>query len=248
MSRGQQSYQANGRKNPMSSGQGEVLEFQQDAGRISPYAHLYRYGDTQAPGPLILYVGGSIAAAEYERRRSTAPTAILEQFDAAHRRAALPRVDLIICPCPVDTDGDGLDWMADHLDLELTPSLGSPPTALGCMGNSAGGAYAAHVAAIAEARALAVFGGAGILRTMRENRAVLDGRGREGLDPLAMILCRNADDPVQSQDEMQQVGREFGARVMAPLPGTHPFRDYAANGTVQRCFAFLLQQLARATP
>ena len=126
-----------------------LLDFDREAGRVSPYAHLYRFGQQEPPtaGPLVLHIGGSIEVKEYEARRRTRPDLLLEQFCAALQGMTHPpeRVDLIVCPCPVDTGDDGPDWMVNHLDDDLTPALGHPPTSTGCIGHSAGGSSACHV-------------------------------------------------------------------------------------------------------
>lgn len=223
----------------------ERLAFEREPGRIAPYAHLYSWGEAGAPAPLILYVGGSISRQVYAQRRNTEPTPIREALASALRvRAGRPPTgQALVCPCPVDTDGAGIDWIVEHLDQDLVPALAAPPSALACLGYSAGAAYAAHAAAIAEARALAVFGSSGLLRTLRDDSAIMAQREPDGLPPLRISCFRNAEDPVQSQAELQQVEREFGARVMAPRPGGHGAASYLKNGTVASCFGILLDEL-----
>ena len=87
--------------------------------------------------------GGAISRAEHEARRRTPPTPIAEQFPVP-----VQAVDLVVCPCPIDTGGDEEDWLTEHHDALLT-RLGARPSALACVGYSAGAGYATWLGVLA---------------------------------------------------------------------------------------------------
>lgn len=222
-----------------------LLEFHREPPLKRPYANLYRFGAEQTPGPVVVYLGGFVTAEVWEARRRTAPTAIVEQFEVARVRTGCARVDLLVCPCPVNTEGLGDEWVLDHYDDELAPTLKTSPTALGCVGYSAGAGLATTLALFNEARALAVIGAAGLTRTLGPHRPMLEAWAREGREPLEADWFMNDQDP--GGIEAPALARlppalRFRQRRAA---GTHAFSDYAANGSVAGAFRCVLERLGR---
>ena len=196
---------------------------------------------------MVVYVGGFVTAKVYEERRKSSPTDLAEQFELARVRSGMGRVDLLVCPCPVSTEGLGDEWMVDHYDDELRPALGSEPTALGCVGYSAGAGYATTLALFAEAQGLAVLGAAGLSRSLGPHRALLEAWARAGKPSLEAAYFMNDRDPA---------GGDAGWLAQLPptlqfrqhkAPGSHSYADYAENGSVVGAFRFVLERLM-ATP
>src|SRR5262249_44519543 len=96
----------------------------------------------------------------------------------------------------------------------LIPAAGVEPTRLGFLGYSFGGHLATYVAASDErTRALAVFGGVGVLDAARAAGQIVGGG-------LTTRLFRNAGDPVP--DPVRYVGalpKALAASVAATRPG-----------------------------
>lgn len=224
-----------------------LLAFARGPGRIGPWARLARLGGATPGAPLVIYVGGAVGRDEYQARRATEPTPIADQLARALLAEPLPRLDLLVCPCPVDTGGEGLEWIVQHHDDELMPALGAPPSALACLGFSAGAAYALHLAIVADAVAVALFGASTGGGLGADDRRLVDARVRAGKPDLAMAVFRNHDDPVAATERLvQRLPSGLHARAMAARPGGHAFRDYAANATVSDAFAFVLRHLRDA--
>lgn len=222
-----------------------LLEFDRPAGHTRPYANLYRFG-RDGPAPLVFYVGGLISRAEYEKRRRTEPAALVQAFETARANLGLVRVDLVLCPCPVETGEDGVEWILDHFD-EVCCALGRAPSALGCVGYSAGAAYAVHLAVLENAHGLATYGAAGLPAALAALRPMLDARGRAVQERLSFGYFMNDADPLGEGGTawMQQYGGaiEFHSRRGR---GGHGFEDYVASGFVTDAFAFVLERLSRA--
>jgi hypothetical protein len=221
------------------------LDFDRPAGIVRPYANLYRFGDVAQPGPFVVYVGGSITTRVYEERRTSAPEDLAREFDRARLSVGLERVDVAFCPCPVNTEGLGDEWILAHYD-ELRGHLNAPPTALGCAGYSAGAGYATMLALTEEAEALAVFGAAGLARVLESQRDLLESWVREGRVPFEIDYFLNEYDDVERNPDWYalapaslRIGRRQG-------PGAHSFRDYLANGSVFGAFRRVLQRVAGA--
>jgi hypothetical protein len=134
--------------------------------------------------PLVLYIGGAISPVVYEERRHTPPDAVGEVFERARQITETRNVDLVVCPCPIDTDGDGEAWIADHFD-EIVERLGASPPAWACVGSSAGAGYALLLGA-PEARALALLGPALHPSLVADMRGVLERRFLETGKPLGI--------------------------------------------------------------
>lgn len=221
-----------------------LLQFEREAPLARPYANLYRYGELSRPAPLVVYVGGSISKKEYELRREQEPTPIVNEFEKALASFPQARVDLIVCPCPVETSEDGLDTFVEHFDRELVPALGSAPTAVGCVALSAGAGYATHLAIVTEARALAIFGGAGTLDVAKKNRLLLEQMQRDGVQPPDTVLFHNIEDQLpKPPDFVRQLPAPLRAKAAPLRTGSHSFKDYAKNGSVADAFGFVLQRL-----
>jgi dienelactone hydrolase len=112
------------------------------------------------------------------------------------------------------------------------------PKAIGFLGYSYGGYLATYLGARdVRARALAVFGGTGVLHAARAAGEVLS-------PDLTTRLFRNAEDAVPDPDRYcAALPAEYHATVAAPLDGGHSFDTYARNGTVRAAFAFALGRL-----
>lgn len=78
---------------------------------------------------------------------------------------------------------------------------------------------------------------------MREAQGLLQQRRTENGPPLEIALFRNADDPVQTLLEMQNIGKLSGAIAMPQRAGGHDYVDYARNGSVRDAFSFLLERM-----
>lgn len=220
------------------------LDFDRGAGRLPAYAHRYRFGDLAGPAPLVVYVGGATGRDEYLARRTTLPERVAVELRKAVNAVRLPRLDAIICPCPMGLGPDGFDAFVDHYDQELVASLETAPTALGCIGFSAGGGVGMHLAAVAGARAGAFFGAVGIAERVRELAPVLGQPEHAGFE---VALFRNDGDQVPDLASVARAVARGGRLHAVPQPprrGAHRFRDYAANGTVTAAFRFELERLA----
>jgi len=221
------------------------LTFQRDPPRLKGYAHLYRFGRSDAPRPLLIYVGGSTSPSKYLARWSTEPTPIIAEFEVALKAEPLRPLDVLVCPCPMDTRGEGLDGFVDHFEDELLPEVGARPSALACLGYSAGASYAMHLAIVEEARAIVSIGGTGVLEAAEHNRPILDRLIRDGESGPVVALFRNHGDQTVA---LESLGRNMPRplQVVATLSGTrgHEFRYYAGNGSLVAGFRFLLECLS----
>ncbi len=211
-----------------------------------PYVNLYRFGE-EAARPLVLYIGGAVTPTVYEARRSSPPTVIAATFDRARRALGVESVDLAISPCPIHDGGDREVWVTTLLDAIRAhfgrAHLGAPAAGLGCVGYSAGAAFAIHLAALEPGGVAGVFGGAGVPRVLDEVRSLAEVRARGG-DRLAVGWWMNLGDPLGmgGTDWM----RRFAASIdFTPFSGAgqHPFADYDANGSVESAFRFVLARL-----
>lgn len=221
----------------------QYLEFNRPGSASRPYANVYRFGDASQPGPLVFYVGGQITSRVYEERRHTQPLDLAREFDRARASLEISRVDAVFCPCPVHTEGLGAEeWILRHHD-EVVTRLGAKPTALACVGYSAGAGYATLLALNEEAAALSVYGPAGVDRTLESQRPLLEAWAREGRQPFSIDFFVNEDDPVERDPD-------WLAHVPPSLhitrrqgQGDHGFKHYLANGSVFGAFRFALMKL-----
>jgi hypothetical protein len=195
------------------------LSFRRDPPRLKGYAHLYRFGRSEETRPLLIYVGGSTSPSKYLARWSTEPTPIIAELEAALETEPLRPLDVLICPCPMDTGGEGLDGFVDHFEDELLPEIGTRPSALACIGYSAGAAYAMHLAIVEEAPAIVSIGGTGVLEAATHNRTILDRLIRDGEPGPAVGLFRNDRDQTAA---LESLGRNMPRplRVVATIGGT----------------------------
>ena len=204
-----------------------------------PYANLYRFGiDSRVLR--VVYVGGAVSRATYEERRHTAPTMIAASFARARARVTTAPVELLCCPCPLDTGEHGTEWILEH-HQDIESVLGSAEE-IAAVGYSAGASYATTLALFEDrARALAVFGAAGMAATIDELRPVIAQRRSP---PLPCAAFSNTGDPVCAQgDAWARRHPEALAATVRRAPGGHPFADYEANGSVVAAFAFVLEHL-----
>lgn len=221
------------------------LDFAPSTSRVPRYASLYRFGGAATPRPVIVYVGGAISLADYLARRSTHPEPVAACLRAAVAASRLRALDALICPCPLGLGPDGPDGFVEHYDRDLVPALGAAPSALGCVGYSAGAAIAAHLAIVAGARAAACYGGVGVTDAVHALTPLTAAATAPELG-----LFRNRDDLVP---DPATVARALGGAsalrpvVHAARPGGHPFVDYAANGTVTAAFRFVIERLSDET-
>jgi hypothetical protein len=221
------------------------LAFPREPPRIHAYANLYRFGKTAGPAPLLVYIGGATNRQNYLMQYETEPTPIVSELARALELQPLPTLDALICPCPLDSGGEGHEYFVDHFDSELCPELGAPPAALVCVGYSAGAGYATHLAIVAEARALAVFGSAGVHQAAADNRTLLEQSKGEGTRPFEIAIFRNDSDSVVAPPQTVAAQlRPLHAHAMAMRSGQHKFADYAANGTVRDAFRFAIERLS----
>ena len=118
---------------------------------------------------------------------------------------------------------------------------------LGCVGYSAGAAYATYLAIVNDARALVSIGGVGAVDAAELGRPILDRLMREGKAGPDVALLQNEGDP--------DAGLEWvSGRLPRPLRvvttvrgrGGHRFVDYARNGSVAAGFRFVLDRLWRS--
>jgi hypothetical protein len=219
------------------------MEFERPSGRVRPYANLYRCGDGGSR-PLVLYLGGSISQAVYEERRHSPPTAIAEVFERALQARQMTSVDLVVCPCPVDTEGDGESWIADHFE-ESVERLGSKPRAYASVGYSAGAGYALLLGA-PEARALALLGPAIHPEMVTDMKGVLEQRRLATGEPLEIGWLVNTTDPTGRVRPLHGLGSCVRIRDFSGSGG-HPFADYVANGLASTAFEFVLERLTRSS-
>jgi hypothetical protein len=208
---------------------------------VPDYANHYRLGDPATAGPLLLYVGGAITERQHAERFATEPTAVLEQFEAAHASSPVPRIDLVIAPSPPRrTDPETvLDEFEDHFLDEILPSLGGPePTSMAFVGYSFGAHLVTSLALGQErARALVTFGGAGIAEAAR-------AAGQLVARQLVVTLFHNSGDGLPPPARaVAAFPAPLKPWVMPPRPGGHEFHDYAINGSVEEAFGLALSLL-----
>jgi len=221
------------------------LTFPREPPRVQAYANLYRFGKTAGAAPLLVYIGGATNRQTYLAQYGTEPTPIVNELARALELQPLPSLDALICPCPIDSGGEGHEYFVDHFDGELCTELGAPPAALACVGYSAGAGYATHLAIVAEARALAVFGSAGVHQAEADNRTLLERLRGAGARPTEIAIFRNDSDSVVAPPQTVATQlRPLHARAMAMRPGQHKFADYAANDTVRNAFRFVIERLS----
>jgi hypothetical protein len=221
------------------------LTFPREPPRLQAYANLCRFGENAGPAPLLVYIGGATNRQTYLAQYETEPTPIVSELARALELQSLPRLDVLICPCPLDSGGEGHEYFVDHFDGELCTELGAPPAALACVGYSAGAGYATHLAIVAEARALAVFGSAGVHQAAADNRTLLERLRGAGARPTEIAIFRNDSDSVVAPPQTVATQlRPLHARAMAMRPGQHKFADYAANDTVRNAFRFVIERLS----
>jgi hypothetical protein len=220
------------------------LKFERPEGQLAPYADHYRFGEGEGPAPLLVYVGGAIDKATYLERSNTAPEVVRAPFARAWAGSGLPVVDLLVCPCPMETRGEGFEWFPGHLDDEVEPCLPAKPTARGFVGFSAGASQALYTALLDDdVRVAAVLGSAGVTRVVKDLENVLNERLRQDL-PLELALFHNAGDNVQAPATYRAALRSpLQPTVMASRAGVHSFRDYVGNGSVEATFRFVLERL-----
>lgn len=229
---------------PLSQRVHQKLVFERPAPHLSAFASLYRYGVPAGPAPALVYVGGTLSRKKYKERLHTEPWPVLVELEKALAPARPPRLDVLVLPCPVESSEEGLDAIVSHFDDELVPALGAPPSALGCVGYSAGALLAGYLGIVAEARALATFGGTGLPHAARAARDILQEAQRAGRPEVEVALFRNAGDPVADALAVATaLLPPLHPRPMGERPGGHEFKDYAANGTVAEAFRFVLERL-----
>jgi hypothetical protein len=226
------------------------LVFPREPPRVPWYANLFRFGEPAGAAPLIVYVGGATTREKYLARSAPAPEhpvmrEAAKVIAASAGRLRLRALNLLVCPCPLETGGQGPEAFVDHLDHEVEPQLTGAPVAVGLVGYSAGAEHATHAAIIGGARALAVFGGTGVVQTARQLRKVVDAGAREGRR-LAIALFRNGGDETPEPAVVARSLRAFDVHPFPAAPGDHEFRSYAANGTVAAAFRFVVERVAEA--
>ena len=211
------------------------------------YANLYRFGEATASTPLLVYIGGTLNWQKYQAQYETEPVPIVTELARALALRPLPSLDVLICPCLLDSGGEGHEHFVEHFDDELCSELGAPPTALACVGYSAGAGLATHLAIVTEARALAVFGPAGVRRAAAADRSLFEQFQRESARPPAVAIFRNHSDGVEAPPQVLAAAlRPMEAQAMGMRPGQHKFADYVANGTVRDAFRFAIECLGVA--
>jgi hypothetical protein len=224
------------------------LVFPREPPRVPWYANLFRFGEPDGAAPLVVYVGGATTREKYLARSAPAPEhpVMLEAAKAVAASAGrLRALDLLVCPCPFDTGGQGPEAFVHHLDHEVDAQLQATPVAVGLVGYSAGAEHATHAAIVVGAGALAVFGGTGVVQTVRELQNVVDSAAREGRR-LAIALFRNGGDETPEPAIVARSLRAFDVHPFPAAPGDHEFRSYAANGTVAAAFRFVVERVAEA--
>jgi hypothetical protein len=190
-----------------------------------PYANHDRFGPEGVAAPCVVYVGGSVVREKYERRRATEPRTLVEPFAQALGPGPHGPVDLWVVPCPVDTGQDD-EWMVGHYDDQLRPEVSLEPTALGCVGYSAGAHHALLLALIREAHALAVLGPAGLHRTVDAKRHLLNSLASKRTRPLQARGFNNDRDPAGAHTQWSR-SLPPGIHVSwEQRPGTHRFPSY----------------------
>lgn len=214
----------------------EPARFELGSLPLRPYVNVYRFG---AGGPLVIYLGGSVTPTVYEARRRSPPTPIAAAFERARRALGETSVDLAVSPCPLHDGGDPEGWVTELLDA-LGAQLGAP-SALGCVGYSAGAALALRLALLEPRSVASVFGASGITGLLDEVRELADERARKG-DRLALGWWMNAEDPLAMASEWVRRFPSIDV-TMSTRPGRHPFADYEANGSVEDAFRFVLARV-----
>ncbi len=195
---------------------------------------------------LVVYVGGAIGREVYVARSKTEPVAVREPFVLAMAGAKLSAVDLLVCPCPIDTQGEGFEWFPQHLESELIPSLTANADQRALVGYSAGAAHALYASVLDDdVTCGALLGAAGVPEVLKELAGVLGSRQRAGRS-LAVAHFHNADDGVQPPASYRtMLSAPLLPRIFRTGVGGHPFADYVANGSVEEAFRFVLEQLTQ---
>ncbi len=218
-------------------------QFPRSHGIVQPYGHHYRFGGAEPGAPLVLYVGGAISRKDYVQRGATSPDPIAAEFEKAFALVQPGPVGLLVCPCPVEIGG--LDGFLEHFDAELLPAVGGAPSSLACAGYSNGAQFASYLAVAAGAKALSLIAAAGMQFVAEEVRPMIERVRREKAAstlPKA-VLFRNAQEEVNDAATVRRCLHGLDLSVAGAKPGRHPFRDYAANGTVVEAFRFVLEEV-----
>lgn len=224
----------------------EKIDIDRGPGRHPAYASLYRFGRRDGPAPLITYVGGAQTLDTYLARRGTHPEPVAACLRRALLDKPLPALDALLCPCPIDTEGEGYDGFFEHFSRDLLPRVGRTPAALGFVGHSAGAACAVHLAILTRARAAGVFGSTGVAERVHDLRMVLEKAAKEGWEGFPLVIMRNTGDGTIAPSELaERIPEPLHAVARKQLRGSHAFVDYARNETAAGAFLFVLQHLGR---
>ena len=212
----------------------------QHEGQFRPYLNRYRFGTEGVAAAVVVYVGGAISRSDYESRRHTSPDALVEPFAEAWAARPTCPVDFVVLPCPTSLGTHREDWILHHYDNDILPLLGQAPTALGCVGYSAGAAHALRLAVCSEAQGLTVIGPAGLSRTVHDLRNLRTTQAQDGRVFRARGFLNNSDNVCR--DTRWSSGMPASLRFSwCHREGTHPWREYVANGSAREAFADVLQ-------
>lgn len=211
---------------------------------VDAFADFYRWPEGRSqPAPLLLWIGGAIAEAEYERRREEEPEPVRTELERARERLGSPPLDALVLSSPpsLQSAPDRLDTFARFLAEDLFSRVPPPlATSLALVGNSFGAHLAMGIACRRpESRAVATIAGVGLWDAIRASGGRLPGQ-------LALRCFANEDD--FAGDYADELLRELHARGrtldLVRRPGDHPYADYAANGSVTGAFLFVITAIS----
>lgn len=221
---------------------------------LDAYADLYvaPNPDLEAP-PLLLWIGGAISFEEYDRRRATEPSDIVEEFRRGTRRLlADETANLLVVSAPPTLleSSARIETFHRFVVSELLPAvevrLERPFGAVGLIGNS----FGAHLLSgllgrlwtpgHSRIRAFATIAGVGLWEAMSADNLPSV--------PSLPIRCYVNDEDLaglSARELQRELTRRGGVVEVIERCGTHAFADYAANGSVADAFTFLLGALER---
>jgi hypothetical protein len=222
------------------------------------YADAYTAPPGTAPRPLVVYVGGAISEAEYERRRETPPEPVRAEFQTA--AGPQPEADLLVCPFPppsrTPSDGgapsirgpDGVEVLPDtawqsllrkrflfHLVGELLRARKAPlPTSLSFVGFSAGAYLAVGLALdLPRGRGAAIVGGTGMAEALAQSPP------ESGLGRSFLAIAGEKDPLAPRTGEWERLLRRRGLLgECRSVPAGHSFAEYAGCGALRDAFGF----------
>jgi hypothetical protein len=201
------------------------------------YCDWYRYGKSESPSPMVVYIGGAINRDQYLGRMKSEPLPVVEEFNTALSEMNFTgAIDLLVCPYrPISMSQlQSVPRAFFNLLLyDFLPSTVNPrPSSLSLVGYSLGAYLAAYLLFnLAAAKSLATLGGCGMATALTETI-------NPQLENKQIVSYSNRGDGTEDEDrDFTNILTEHGIEYeIIRRSGLHQFADYAANDSVSDAF------------